>query len=408
MTSSRSMRRLPAGCRSTGGRMAIAMERCRHRFISLFNRHGYRLFWSSGLQLLETSWDLLPRTIRESLLVLTSPMGEPCCLRSDITLAAVNYLANHYSPQERPLRMCYADRLYRNPAPGGDLEKFQIGAELLGWEGEGADVEILSLLLEGLDSLGLIDGKLVLSDVTLVDNAMEKLDEELKSDLLKALQEGSYRTYFKLLSGCRSKENRLLEALPELKGGPEVLDEARKLTGAESLRSLDNISEILGRMGKSDRIAFDLGSIRELDYYSGPVFDVYSPESGKSLGGGGRYDGLLGSYGLSGQAIGFGLDLEELARHSIYRNPEPIVAIKGGGSQPDMVLSRCSAFHDAGLTTEITWSHDGNSGMARAKAKGYSWWYDPENDTVTDISREGGNTASLEVWFRNREEKGSC
>ncbi len=397
---SHTIRRIPEGFRNAGGRLAIAMERCRHQLLGLLNKNGYRILWPSGLQLLENTWDLLPNSIRKRLIVLNSPQGEACCLRADITLAAVSHLASHYSPDEKPLRICYSDRLYRKPDDGGNTERFQIGAELLGWEGEGADVEILSLLIDGLARLG-VDGVMVLSDAALVSEAMNSLGKEIRDNLLKALQDRSYRTYRYLASRVPGEKRKLLEALPELKGGPEILEEAEKLTGGVAIASLDRIFRSLSSMGKGDKIIFDLGSVRELDYYSGPIFDLYSSSSGRSMGGGGRYDGLLSSCGLAGQAVGFGLDLEELAGQSIYTNQEPIVAIWGGGAKPESAISLCPLFHQEDLTTEIIWSQDMENGKEIARAKGYRWWCRSEERTVWDLESEGPGVP-LEIWLKKR------
>jgi hypothetical protein len=60
-------------------------------------------------------------------------------------------------------------------------------------------------------------------------------------------------------------------------------------------------------------VIFDLGLVRELGYYTGVVFEVYDPAVGFALGGGGRYDELLGRYGRAARATGFAIDLEAVA-----------------------------------------------------------------------------------------------
>ena len=49
----------------------------------------------------------------------------------------------------------------------------------------------------------------------------------------------------------------------------------------------------------ADRVIFDLGLVRELGYYTGAVYEVYDPAVGFTLGGGGRYDDLIGRFGAS-------------------------------------------------------------------------------------------------------------
>jgi ATP phosphoribosyltransferase regulatory subunit HisZ len=62
----------------------------------------------------------------------------------------------------------------------------------------------------------------------------------------------------------------------------------------------------------AERVIFDLGLVRTLGYYTGPVFEVYDAAFGSPLGGGGRYDDLLGRFGRSLPACGWALDVERV------------------------------------------------------------------------------------------------
>jgi ATP phosphoribosyltransferase regulatory subunit len=62
----------------------------------------------------------------------------------------------------------------------------------------------------------------------------------------------------------------------------------------------------------AERVIFDLGLTRGLGYYTGAVFEVYDPAVGMPIGGGGRYDELLGRFGRPLPAVGFALTLERL------------------------------------------------------------------------------------------------
>ena len=85
-------------------------------------------------------------------------------------------------------------------------------------------------------------------------------------------------------------------ALSQLRGGSEVLEQARGLGGAAVERATARIQETfeaLEERGVADRVRIDLGLLRDLGYYSGAILEVYDPALGHVLGGGGRYDGLL-------------------------------------------------------------------------------------------------------------------
>ena len=62
----------------------------------------------------------------------------------------------------------------------------------------------------------------------------------------------------------------------------------------------------------AERMIFDLGLTRPLSYYTGAVFEVYDAAFGTPIGGGGRYDDLLGRFGRPLPACGWALDVERL------------------------------------------------------------------------------------------------
>ncbi|MFM9150102.1 MAG: ATP phosphoribosyltransferase regulatory subunit [Solirubrobacterales bacterium] len=82
--------------------------------------------------------------------------------------------------------------------------------------------------------------------------------------------------------------------------------------GRSSAARLGAVAEALGSEGLDAEIVFDLGMARDPDYYSGEVYEVYSKRLGRSMGGGGRYDGLLEQFGVELPAVGFSLSLERL------------------------------------------------------------------------------------------------
>ena len=70
--------------------------------------------------------------------------------------------------------------------------------------------------------------------------------------------------------------------------------------------------EALRSRGVADRVQLDLGLLRDLGYYTGAILEVYDPALGHVLGGGGRYDELMGRFGRPLPAAGFALYLERV------------------------------------------------------------------------------------------------
>ena len=140
---------------------------------------------------------------------------------------------------------------------------------------------------------------------------------EIVSRLLRKLRESDDPARFEEAAA-------LVSGLVRLKGPPSsVLEEGRRLVSDRSLQAglldgLGDLCELLVRRGVAeDRIDLDLGVARGISYYTGVVFDLTYSENGveTSLGGGGRYDGLVRALGGDADvpALGFAYDLDQVA-----------------------------------------------------------------------------------------------
>ncbi len=401
------MTRIPRGCKNYGGPLATAMERSREIFFDSFTSWGYSVFAPSRVQLLSIYWDRLPTAVRDRIIPMSTPFGEQGCLCPDLTLSAVSHLSAHHAPEERPLRICYAGQIFRMPTPPEtDIERYQAGAELLGWEGHGADVEMLSLMVNTLDRLHQEDAIVVLGDVNIIEYLLRSVEPSIAAALGEALLAGSLSDYFSILESRRVPEPSLshLSILPTLKGDIRVLDEAaRKLPGDTPLSDLRQISTELRLLGFEDRIRFDLSLLRRLGYYSGPVFEIYSPRCGKALGGGGRYDRLLNLYGIVGQAVGFGLDLE-LVTSSASRGETPhqqTVMAWTGEMDPAKALSAAESMRKQGLAVELSWTPSRKASVALARRRKYRWWTDLSRETVFDLAEN--TSLAKNIWLEARK-----
>ena len=75
---------------------------------------------------------------------------------------------------------------------------------------------------------------------------------------------------------------------------------------------MTEIYRLLEIYGVADKITFDLGLIRDFEYYTGMVFEAYATGVGYSLAGGGRYDNMLKDFGAACPATGFALGIERI------------------------------------------------------------------------------------------------
>ena len=238
--------------------------------------------------------------------------GAVLALRSDMTIPIARVVATRYADAQPPLRFSYVARAWRATDRGvGEPREFlQAGLELIGVPGAEGEAEVIALTIEALTAAGLGRHRVGVGDGALYRTLLASfgVPDEAHVPMLEAL---SRRDLVDLehqvdALGLEQDDHDLLVRLPQLRGGSEIFDDA---PGVESLRALH---EQLERRGVSDRVIFDLGLVRELGYYTGPVFEVYDPAVGFTLGGGGRYDNLIGKFGRDLPACGLAVDVQRV------------------------------------------------------------------------------------------------
>jgi ATP phosphoribosyltransferase regulatory subunit len=199
---------------------------------------------------------------------------------------------------------------------GEPREFLQGGLELIGPAAPDGEAEVLALTVAALEEAGLRRHRVGVGDGSLYRRLLAALEVPAE-DHLPLLECLSRRDLVGLemrvaaLPGIGERERELLVRLPELRGGREVLERADGPV-AEAVQGLRALHELLAERGIADRVIFDLGLVRELGYYTGAVFEVYDPAVGFALGGGGRYDDLLGRFGRALPACGMALDVQRV------------------------------------------------------------------------------------------------
>lgn len=381
----------PRGCSSIGGELALSMERTRNIAMSFFSSHGYAPFNPAEFQLLEGTMKHLPRRRRERVIAFTSPFGEPCCMRTDITLSALAHISSHCTPEEFPLRLCYAERVFSVPRPPRqNLEEAQIGVELLGWESPGSDIEVISMLMRALDLLDLKNSLIVLGDASVISSLLDGIDDSLAARIVDQLQDGDHNGYAASIaeSDLSSDRAKALDALPWLKGGIEVIDEAERVfSGMASVSRIRGICDALRRLGFADRIRIDLGSVRDLSYYTGPIFNVYASSAGTFLGGGGNYSAVLPDAGSICTAVGFGLNIRELAQARMLESVASPIVIWAGDEYAKAV-SCADSLAQNGKPFVISWEPDMDRSRDGAKARGAKIWINVRDGWGADMESD--------------------
>jgi ATP phosphoribosyltransferase regulatory subunit len=265
-------------------------------------------------ELLETCYQFIDRTTGRTLL-----------LRPDATAQVARTIGKGLTGSTLPQRLSYRTSVFRyEPEHAGrGREIFQVGAELVGVDDVTGDYEIISLLIECLQAIGLRSFTIAVGHVGFIKGLLMRsgLSPQGQKRAEQAAAKKDLPRLEELLASERIAKAaaKAIREAPELTGHEAVLERGRVLAAGEPaltapLDRLAQVYHLLCAAGHRDSILLDLGEFRGFDYYDGVVFDVFAPGVGAELGGGGRYDHLIGRFGRDLPSTGFALDVDHLFR----------------------------------------------------------------------------------------------
>jgi histidyl-tRNA synthetase len=250
---------------------------------------------------------------KEMFSFLPDPNGRSITLRPEMTAGVMRaFLQNNPGGGVPVHKLYYIADLFRKERPqaGRQRQFTQFGAELLGVSSPAAVVEVISLMMQVFDILGL-------SGLRLRVNSLGDPDDRARyRDLLRSYLEPR-RDALDEASRDRFDKNPLRILDSKNPAVREIVAGAPKLLDCIKPEGREEFDRVLGYL--SDRgIAYEVDHllVRGLDYYGHTAFEVVSPELGAqdAIGGGGRYDALSKELGGSVEvpAVGFAVGMERL------------------------------------------------------------------------------------------------
>lgn len=340
---------LPDGVDEILPPQASRLETLRRELLDLYASWGYELVIPPLIEFLE-SLSIVPSTQLQlrTFKIVDQLTGRTMGVRADLTSQAARIDA-HGLQRPGPTRLCYADSVLHTKPSSLTASRcpIRIGAELYGHAGTDSDVEVISLMLETLRAAGLETLQLALGHVgiyrSIIDNA--GLDRELEQSIFEASQRKSGSEIAALLkqANTNGKLLRMLQALPSLSGGIEVLDRAEaELSDApgstlDDIRELRGIAAALARRYPEQSLYFDLSELRGYEYHTGVVFAAYIPGFGEAVAKGGRYDHIGEVFGRKRPATGFDADLKTLLALGGRNYAEPDKIFAPAGDDPELL-----------------------------------------------------------------------
>ncbi len=332
------------------------------RISAVYEAHGFDALETPAFEYTDALGKFLPDVDRPNAGVFSQQDDDDqwMSLRYDLTAPLARFVAENYDGLPKPFRRYQVGPVWRNEKPGpGRFRQFtQCDADTVGAPAPHADAEMCALFADVMEAAGIARGDYIirLNDRRLLAGLMEIAglagveaeDEAQRMTVLRALDKLDRlgEDGVKLLLGAGRKdasgdftEGAKLDAsqidrvisfvTATAETNAQTCNRLREFfavseTGLAGVQTLDEMTVQLAALGyKEDRIHIDLSIIRGLEYYTGPVFeadltfeamdDKGRPVRFGSVGGGGRYDGLVKRFkGVEVPAVGISVGVSRL------------------------------------------------------------------------------------------------
>lgn len=264
-------------------------------------------------------------------------------LRYDLTLPLSRFYANNKEKLVFPFKCIQIDKVYRaeRPQKGRLRELIQCDIDIIGSNSIYCEIELIDATAKALLKLGLKNFKIKVNDRRILNDIISQCGFD-SSDIPSICM--TFDKYDKIGIDGIIKE-LILKEFPEdsvknfsdfLKSLPITLDTIKNYCkNDQAIDDLIKIIDISSDLSKNEyEVEFDLSLVRGQGYYTGPVFEIKSKDFNSSIGGGGRYDGLIGKFiGENIPAVGFSIGFERIycmlseSNYSIPDNRKKIAVI---------------------------------------------------------------------------------
>ena len=407
--------RLPRGLVDRTPSEIAATRQMLEKIRAVYERYGFEPVETPAMEYTDALGKFLPDQDRpnEGVFSFQDDDEQWISLRYDLTAPLARYVAENFDTLPKPYRSYRHGYVYRNekPGPGRFRQFMQFDADTVGSPSPAADAEMCMMAADTMEALGIPRGSYVvkvnnrkvldgirenegISDDAqwlTVMRAIDKADKFPVDEIVKLLGPGRWdggeqgRGDFTKGAGLNDSQ---INAIINFVGSPDepgtsAIGVADNVTlanmegrvgnsriGIEGVNELRQISEFYSGQ-YSGRIRIDPSVIRGLEYYTGPVYEVEllletKDEKGRpvrfgSVGGGGRYDGLVSRFrGEPVPATGFSIGVSRLQAAltmlgKIDTTPEfgPVVVVVMDRSEIAQYQKFVATLRNAGIRAEL-------------------------------------------------------
>ncbi len=357
----------PEGVRDIYSRECETKLALQKKLNTVLHLYGYQDIQTPTFEFYDVFREEIGSTSTQELYKFFDRDGNILALRPDITPSVARAAATLFEGDDFPIRLCYAGNTFINHSSyqGRLKENTQLGAELIGLDSIEADAEMIAMVVNGLRAVGLSEFQVSIGHVDFISSLLKAADlNEAESLEIRSLI--TNRNYFgvdELLDSraVKGSVRKAFRTLPELVGGPEVLEQALSaapdLNAQMGVKRLQQIYRLLKMYGAEDHISFDLSMSGNYGYYSGIIFRAYTYGTGDAVVRGGRYDHLLEKFGKNTPSIGFAVIIDELmsalSRQKIRTEAAHRNLIVYTEATEEQAIAMARSFRDKGRNIEL-------------------------------------------------------
>lgn len=252
-------------------------------------------------------------------------------LRFDLTVPLARFYASHRAELPSVFRSIQIAPVWRaeRPQKGRYRQFVQADIDIIGEPGVLAEIELITATTATLEALGLEGCTIRINDRRLLSSLLtwagfseqqqptalieidkrDKIGTERVVDLLTELNPTAAARIGDVLNSIESAQAQGIIKLNKA----EMLAALPAEVSQEAIDSLDTLGASLSSLPAGVTVEFDPTLVRGMGYYTGTIFEIAHPGSGSSIGGGGRYDGMIGRFlGENVPAAGFSIGFERI------------------------------------------------------------------------------------------------
>jgi histidyl-tRNA synthetase len=334
--------RLPRGLADRGPAEIAATRHMVETIRVVFERYGFDPVETPAIEYTDALGKFLPDQDRpnEGVFSFQDDDEQWLSLRYDLTAPLARYVAENFQNLALPYRSYRFGWVFRNekPGPGRFRQFMQFDADTVGAASMAADAEMCMLAADTMEALGIPRGSYIVkvNNRKVLDGAMDRvhIPAEKRLTTMRAIDkvdrlgiEGVKMLLGKgrkdesgdFTKGAELSDSQIAGIVAAITGTSGQADNA----GTPGEAELSEIARLVHAAGYDDRVRIDKTVVRGLEYYTGPVYEVeltfeIKDEKGRpvrfgSVGGGGRYDGLVSRFrGEPVPATGFSIGVSRL------------------------------------------------------------------------------------------------